>query len=73
VEYISNFSDAELLAAGVSSSVIADPNYIRMGTVIDRIDQFDGSFFGFNFISSSSSGVAELQNGFTRKGNFIIF
>ncbi|NEQ08206.1 MAG: SDR family NAD(P)-dependent oxidoreductase [Moorea sp. SIO4E2] len=48
VESISNFSDPELLAAGVPSSIIADPNYVRKGTVIDRIDQFDGSFFGFN-------------------------
>lgn len=48
VESISNFSDSELLAAGVTSSVIAEHNYVRMGTVIDGIDQFDASFFGFN-------------------------
>lgn len=48
VESISRFSEAELLAAGVSPAVLADENYVRAGTILDNADRFDAAFFGFS-------------------------
>ena len=48
VESISIFTDEELLAAGVSRTELRDPNYVRAKGVLDDIELFDGSFFGFN-------------------------
>ena len=48
VESISTFTDEELLAAGVSQAELRDPNYVRAKGVLDDIELFDGSFFGFN-------------------------
>jgi acyl transferase domain-containing protein/acyl carrier protein len=41
------FSDAELLAAGVSPDSLKDPCYVKAGMVLDNIDLFDAPFFGF--------------------------
>ena len=48
VESITRFSEAELLEAGIPPEVLANENYVRAGTVLDNIDRFDASFFGFN-------------------------
>ena len=48
VECISFFSDEELLAAGVDPVLLANPDYVKAAGVIDDIDQFDASFFGFS-------------------------
>jgi acyl transferase domain-containing protein/acyl carrier protein len=48
VEAISQFSDEELIAAGVDSSLLNNPNYIKVGSVLEDIDLFDAGFFGFN-------------------------
>lgn len=48
VESISFFSEAELLAAGVTPETLADPAYVRAGAVIDNIDCFDAAFFGYS-------------------------
>ena len=48
VESISTFTDEELLAAGASQADLRDPNYVRAKGVLDDIELFDGSFFGFN-------------------------
>ncbi|MBD0389538.1 MAG: type I polyketide synthase, partial [Nostoc sp. C3-bin3] len=48
VEAISQFSDEELVAAGVDSSLLNNSNYIKAGAVLENIDLFDASFFGFN-------------------------
>lgn len=42
------FSDADLLAAGVSPAVFQAPGYVKAGYVLDGIEQFDADFFGFS-------------------------
>ncbi|HEU5382936.1 MAG TPA: SDR family NAD(P)-dependent oxidoreductase [Ktedonobacteraceae bacterium] len=41
------FSEQELLAAGVSPTTLAQPNYVRVGTLIEGLDLFDAAFFGY--------------------------
>jgi acyl transferase domain-containing protein/acyl carrier protein len=48
VEAISQFSDEELIAAGVDTSLLNNPHYIKAGSVLEDIDLFDAAFFGFN-------------------------
>src|SRR6185436_965418 len=48
VESLTPFSDDELRAAGVDPRMIADPAYVKAGTVLERADEFDAAFFGFN-------------------------
>ncbi|MEA5621855.1 type I polyketide synthase [Nostoc sp. UHCC 0251] len=48
VEAISQFSNEELIAAGVDPSLLKNPNYKKAGAVLDDIDLFDAAFFGFN-------------------------
>ncbi|HYL44446.1 MAG TPA: polyketide synthase, partial [Ktedonobacteraceae bacterium] len=46
VESITRFSDQELLQAGVDSSLLSDPNYVKAGAILEDIDMFDANFFG---------------------------
>ena len=48
VESISFFSPEELEAAGVDPRVAQSPSYVRAASVIDDIDRFDASFFGYS-------------------------
>ncbi len=48
VESIRSFSDAELLAAGVPSEELAQPEYVKSGVILQDLDQFDAAFFGFS-------------------------
>ncbi|MEO7021098.1 MAG: beta-ketoacyl synthase N-terminal-like domain-containing protein [Ktedonobacteraceae bacterium] len=48
VSAIRQYSAEELLAAGVSSEDLAQPNYVRAGAVLENIENFDASFFGFS-------------------------
>jgi acyl transferase domain-containing protein/acyl carrier protein len=48
VEAISSFTDEELIASGVSRELLNDPNYVKAGVVLDDVEIFDASFFGFN-------------------------
>ena len=48
VEAIRPFSDAELLAAGVSADELAQPEYVKSGVVLEDLDMFDAAFFGFS-------------------------
>ena len=48
MEAIRSFSDAELLAAGVSADELGQPEYVKSGVILDDLDMFDAAFFGFN-------------------------
>ena len=48
VESIRSLSDAELLAAGVAPDVAERPDYVKAAAVLDDVDMFDASFFGFS-------------------------
>ena len=47
VESIKFFTDEELHAKGVAAEILADPNYVKAEAVLDDIEMFDASFFGF--------------------------
>ncbi|MDB9401366.1 type I polyketide synthase [Microcystis aeruginosa CS-567/02-A1] len=47
VETISFFSEAELLASGVSPELFNQPNYVKARPIIDQAEYFDSEFFGY--------------------------
>jgi acyl transferase domain-containing protein/acyl carrier protein len=47
VEAIKFFTDEELLAKGADAGLLDDPNYVKAEAVLDDIEMFDASFFGF--------------------------
>ena len=46
-ELITFFSDEELLRAGADRAALDDPHYVRAEAVLEDVDLFDASFFGF--------------------------
>jgi len=48
VESISLFSDEDLIAQGVDATSLQDPNYVKAGFVLEDIEMFDASFFGYS-------------------------
>ncbi len=48
VESIKLFSDDELISAGIEPAVLNNPNYVKAGFVLDDIEMFDASFFGYS-------------------------
>lgn len=52
VESIAFFSDEELLASGVDPAVFRDPHYVKAGGVLQDIEWFDASFFGYTPIEA---------------------
>ncbi|MHC5763066.1 beta-ketoacyl synthase N-terminal-like domain-containing protein [Nostoc sp.] len=48
VESISLFNDDELVAQGVDRACLQDPNYVKAGFVLEDIEMFDASFFGYS-------------------------
>ena len=48
VESVTFFTDEELLASGIDSTSLSNPNYVKAGRYIEDIDMFDASFFGFS-------------------------
>jgi amino acid adenylation domain-containing protein len=46
VEAVREFSEADLCAAGVSEEMFQQDRYVRMGTVLDKVEWFDAEFFG---------------------------
>ncbi len=47
VESLVELTDEELRAAGVPAEQIQDPAYVRRVSVVDDIEDFDASFFGY--------------------------
>ncbi|OYQ64848.1 hypothetical protein B9G53_09710 [Pseudanabaena sp. SR411] len=48
VESISQFSDAELIAAGIDPELLSQPNYVKANGLLENVDLFDANFFGFS-------------------------
>jgi acyl transferase domain-containing protein/acyl carrier protein len=48
VESVTHFSDHQLRDARVSQALIDNPRYVKSRPVIEGIDQFDASFFGYS-------------------------
>lgn len=48
VESLENYTDAEMLEAGVPQVLLDNPNFVKRGTPFERPDWFDAGFFGFN-------------------------
>ena len=47
VESVSFFTNEELLAEGLDYGLLSDPNYVHANAVLDDVEMFDASFFGF--------------------------
>ncbi len=48
VEGLTDFTDAELRAAGVSEELLANPEYVKRAFVLDDVAGLDAEFFGFS-------------------------
>ncbi len=48
VESVSFFTDEELIAAGVDHALLSRPDYVKAGVVLEGVEQFDASFFGYS-------------------------
>ncbi|MHC5744956.1 MAG: type I polyketide synthase [Nostoc sp.] len=48
VESISFFTNEELISAGVDRSLLNEPNYVKASGILEDIELFDASFFGFS-------------------------
>lgn len=48
VESISFLTDEELIRAGVDSGLLNNPDYVKANGILEDIDLFDASFFGFS-------------------------
>jgi len=47
VEATTFFTDAELAARGIDSSVLSDPAYVKAKPLLDDVEMFDAAFFGY--------------------------
>jgi acyl transferase domain-containing protein/surfactin synthase thioesterase subunit/acyl carrier protein len=48
VESVTFFSDQELVAAGVDPSLVANPGYVKASPMLQDVEMFDASFFGYS-------------------------
>ena len=48
VESITFFTDEELLQEGVDPALLQDPAYVKAASLLDGIESFDASFFGYS-------------------------
>jgi acyl transferase domain-containing protein len=46
-ELISFYTEEQLAACGVAPEVLSNPNFVKAASVLDDIELFDASFFGF--------------------------
>ncbi|HSF43792.1 MAG TPA: amino acid adenylation domain-containing protein [Thermoanaerobaculia bacterium] len=58
-EGVSFFTDEELAAAGVPAALIAHPDYVKAGAIVDGIELFDAEFFG---ISAREAEILDPQH-----------
>src|SRR5437868_5905656 len=47
VESITSFTDDELRASGVDEATLANPHYVKSGMILNDVETFDASFFGY--------------------------
>ena len=47
LESVKHFSTEELIQSGVAETTISDPNYVRAAALLEGVEMFDASFFGF--------------------------
>src|SRR6266700_157263 len=59
VKSIRFFTEEELAAAGVERALLEHPNYVKAGAVLDGIDLFDATFFGF---TPREAAIADPQH-----------
>jgi acyl transferase domain-containing protein len=48
MEGVTFFSDEELVSIGMEPNLLKDPNYVKAGTILEDVEYFDASFFGYN-------------------------
>ena len=61
VESIRHFTDEELTAMGVPPEIYNAPNYVKAAPLIDYIDLFDASFFGY---APTEAAIMDPQHRF---------
>jgi len=59
VESVRHFTTDELLAAGETPELLADPDYVRARPFLENIDQFDAEFFG---LSPQDAAITDPQH-----------
>src|SRR5208337_3086660 len=47
LESVTTFTDEQLLSAGVEPSLVKAPNYVKAGVLLDGVELFDATFFGY--------------------------
>src|SRR5436305_13577303 len=48
VESIAPLSDDDLKASAVAPALLADPHYVKAAPILDDIESFDATFFGYS-------------------------
>ena len=48
VESVSFFTDEELVASGIDTTLLSNPSYVKAGGVIENIEMFDALFFDYS-------------------------